>query len=1423
MLKRFIPFSFLTLFSLCLLAQRPMFISVDRDVLSDASNRAACNSNAGTSTQTLHSLAQSNDKRYLCYKDKLVIKHNKDQVFTDPVPATLAGVAYLYLTCNPTKSGLTIQDVASDPCILKTPSGGTPPGFGFYVESGGNLKGDNEFENDGYWQTAYGSGKPFKLVFAPITFDAFDYTVSPPKPKYEGSPAGQCVNVNTANAFDVIYLNEIKANNINQGDKQGSFRAIGGLSEYDNTTNYTIDISLKSNNAIKGTITSGAAKHNGNITFTAPQNGTFVVNIEDGKSCGATFEMVLSSALDVLITNDTICHTPNVKGNLLIIPSGGTGSYTYTYQKTGGGAVNGPFPLPSTGSTINNLDPGEYIIIVRDGSGATSTPKNGLIVQASQVLSVNISKTDPSCPEILNGNATANVVGGFPPYYYEWSNGEKGSNKQNITGIGVINGNIKYSVTATDRFGCTTTDDANLTINKMTITNVNSNDATCYGSKDGQINFSVTGGTAPSGNYNFKWKSKTDPTYFLQYDAGGANFWAQNPGKYTVTITDNVGCSIVDTTLEIKAARTITLTKNLANAKCFNEANGSIAVQVTQSGQGSTSTGPVTFIWSPVPGGTPNTTAFTQTYAEVKSGLYKVTVNDAFNCVLTDTMSIKQPASALTISIKTQKSPTCAGKSVDGEIEITASGGTPSYGFKWQRGTTNLPNITNKITNLIAGTYTVTVTDANGCTQLTQVVLIDPPGPTVSAIEVKNVNCSTDNNGSIKVTAQGANAADVLTYKWSNGASTNEVFNLTPGQYTVTVSDSKGCAIVRDTVVKSPAALTLVGQPAITKPKCPASADGSIEIQVAGGTPDYTCSWETATNNNSFTSTGTVIKIENLPVGLYNITITDQNNCPSLVIPLVNITVPDIMTLTKVVNKIISCANSLVNDGEASYTVTTGNSASNQYFFSWAGQPNGISTSLNQPIIIDDLKAGWNTVTVSDGNCTQIDSVFIGTPPAVSYDTTTFQVNPVICFGDANGSIVISGKGGQGPYTYSWVPTLGNNPAINNLPAMDYIAIITDSKNCEFRTTITVPEPPDISISLDSVNTDSIRCHGASTGKITLNVSGGNDATPGSPKYAFAWTPNLSSSNIALNLAANNYTVVVTDSKGCSATETYSLKQPQNEITFVIDTIAPPICNGYLTNVKILSASGGNGSQLKNYRFSVDDGAPVSADGGEIPVGAGKHIIKVYDSEGCVSGIEKTIDISEPPAIRVYLGEDLEIELGESREINAVIEPTAIPIVKYNWTWSPSATPLTFSDSCKNACAQIIKPLNDGYYILQVESVDGCLGLDTINLIIDRNRNVFIPNVFSPNVDGTNDFFEVFADEQSVEEITNFRVYDRWGNLVFQNPQPFKPTESRNNGNRWNGYYKDTQANLGVYVYLCEVKFVDGVIITFRGDVMLMR
>ncbi len=1402
MLKRFIPFSVFTFFAFAVLAQRPTFVPVDMRVIPNAL-RAACDNKAGTSTQTLTVSSQSNDKKYLCYKDKLTIKHNKDQVLiSDPNPATLPGVGYLYLTCNPTVAGTTIQQVAADPCILKTSSGGTPPGDGVYLETGGVRTGDNEFFNDGYWQTTYGAGKPFKLIFAPITFDAFDGLK---KPVYESAPNDACVNVNTAASFEVIYLNEIKQTILTQGNQSGSFSVNGGVSEYDNTSNYTVDIALKSNPSIKATITSGAVKHGGTVNFTTTQNGIYTVSIEDGKSCGATFDMVMSAAVDVLVQNDTICTAG--QGKLTIFPSGGVAPYTYTYQQKTPvlGAINGPFSYDFTKGVIPNQAVGTYEIIVKDATGATSAGAIGTIKIATQP-GLTVTGNAPNCSYGFDGSATANLVGGSGPFYYEWNNGEKGSNKQNITGLGV--GNI--GVTVTDRFGCTTSASGALSKTPIEIGNINSNAATCIGAKDGQINFTVTGGEPLGGNYDFKWQLSKNPSDTLLITSSAANFWGRSAGTYFVTITDNLNCKLIKE-IEIEAQRTLEIKHTVDDAKCFNQANGSLTVQVTPKGLNANDNSTMNFIWSPNPGvSTPIGTSFSEAYNNVIAGLYIVTVLDKFGCIISDSIEVKQPLSALS-AIATKIDPTCAGNSANGSISITSSGGTPSYGYAWANSTSISPTRIN----LVAGNYTVTVTDANSCSTTLTTTLIAPIGPKIDSIKIQNVNCFTDKIGSINVFATTSNPAGGLTYKWSNGATTSQIFNLAPGKYSVTVIDANNCASFADTAILSPPALVLVGLPAITKPSCPNSADGSIEIEVEGGTPNYTYQWASQNSNGSKDDEDNKYIITGLTVGVYSITITDKNNCPSLIIPLVNIAVPATIALTKTVDKAVSCAVGTC-DGEATITITSGNSATGLYNVSWANNPAGLAATLNEPLKIPGLCAGWNKITISDfGPCTHIDSIFIDAPPAVGFDSTTLKVTPVTCFDGSDGSIMLNAKGGEGPYTYSWVQGLASSGTVTNLKADDYILTIKDNKNCEFRTTITVAEPEELIAIVDTAKTDSVSCTGAGDGKITLKVSGGN------PQYAFAWDNNISFSSVADKLFAGSYGATVTDSKGCSVTIIPHVVGEQPPITFTLDTIAIPICNGYLTDVRIKSASGGHGSTLANYRFTIDDGAPVNAKDGVIPIGGGEHTVRVFDPNGCFNSL--TIKIDEPPILNVYLGQDLELELGEIGELNATIQPAGIPIVKYNWSWSPNATPLTFSDSCKNTCAQIIKPFVDGSYILQVESIDGCLGADTVNITIDKNRNVFIPNIFSPNVDGTNDFFEVFADPQGVEQINYLRVYDRWGNLVFDTPAPFTPANSRVVDNRWNGYFKDIEANVGVYIYACEVKFVDGVTLVFRGDIMLAR
>jgi gliding motility-associated-like protein len=1228
-----------------------------------------------------------------------------------------------------------------------------------------------------------------------------------------GGPVGSCVNVNTANSFEVVYLNAIQGAIVSQGNLTGSFKVSGGLSEYDNTSNYTINIVLKSNPAKKGTVTSGAAKHNGTVTFTVPENGVYLISVKDGKSCDAQFDMITSTNVDFIVKNDTVCS--DKKGTLKIIPSGGIGPYSYTYEKSPPpNPVNGKF---NTDMPITGLEGGDYLITVFDATGKASDTKVGSVVKANPFLAVTTSENKPTCPNSFDGNVTANAVGGFPPYYYSWSSGQMGSNQKNITGLG----SGKFSVTVTDNIGCTSDASTNLTGNApMMITLNKSANATCYGAKDGLVSFELTGGVPDpiTGSYSkFQYSWNNGKNTYEDKDRIAGYFPNVDPATYQITVTDSKGCIFTDS-IVIGAKRTLEVQKSLTDAKCFGQKNGAITLQITQKGQGSTSAGGFDFAWNPSPSALPPVnTAFTTSLSSVGNGTYKVTITDkTFGCIIQDSVQIKQPKSALSATIAAKSDPTCAGNSANGNINVSASGGTSPYSYKWSDGVTITPNPTN----LVAGTYTITVTDANDCSKIVTATLKDPLGPKVTNIDISSVNCSTDKNGSIKLTVTPANAADVLTYKWSNGSQGvdfKEISNLAPDTYSVTITDNKGCAIIRDSiVVKSPPKLELVGSAAVTKPSCSSSSDGKMEFTVKGGTPAYSYKWRNQLDSTMSQGgfNGPTIMVTGLKVGIYNVTITDQNNCPGLEIALIDVAIPPTITLTKSLDKGIDCFNTKACNGKATVTVTSGNSPTGSYNFAWQDGSFGAGKA-GDPISATKLCFGWQRVTVSDTRCDYVDSIYVDSPTKV--DTSNVQITNPTCFSSEDGSISLSGKGGVGPYSYSWDNnSFSTNSTITDVKAGTYLLKIKDSKDCEYSTSITIVEPPKLMVVVETV--DSLKCAGSNDGRITVNATGGNDAVSGQPKYTFTWKDNVSTSSIADKLQAGEYYVIVTDSKGCVAKDTAIVGQP-DEILFMLDTIAEPLCNGYTTEVKLKSASGGSGSQLSNYALVIND--QELPRGTSAQLGGGKHRINVSDPDGCIAVKDLEIEIQEPPRVRVYLGQDVELELGDSYEINAAIE-SVVKVVKYNWTTSVGATPLTFSDSCKERCGLIVRPLVDGSYTLQVEDTLGCIGADTLNITIDRNRNVFIPNIFSPNVDGTNDFFEVFADAQSVEQINYLRVYDRWGTQVFESPS-FSPQASRLNGNRWNGYYKDQEANIGVYVYVCEVKFIDGLVIVFRGDVMLAR
>jgi len=355
---------------------------------------------------------------------------------------------------------------------------------------------------------------------------------------------------------------------------------------------------------------------------------------------------------------------------------------------------------------------------------------------------------------------------------------------------------------------------------------------------------------------------------------------------------------------------------------------------------------------------------------------------------------------------------------------------------------------------------------------------------------------------------------------------------------------------------------------------------------------------------------------------------------------------------------------------------------------------------------------------------------------------------------------------------------------------------------CEFDTTIVLGQPDLLVVMIDS--TEDVTCFGDSDGYIRVDITGGN----GDP-MTYTWSGGVSTTNIASGLAPGTYTVTVEDANGCSD-EISQVIEDQLPVFGFIPTPDEPICNGDQTILTVESAGPPSGAP---FTFSVDGGPPQNI-GTSINVFAGNHTVEIADAVGCT--YTEDIFINEPPAIIVNLGPDDEIQLGESITLNAVLTGSTVPIDSIIWT------PMIFdSTSCINCLTPTVSPLDDQTYTIEIFDINGCNGSDDIFIEVDKNRNVFIPNAFTPNGDGFNDEFQVYSGP-GVTLIRSMQVFDRWGELVFERIN-LEPEAFPDVANGWDGRFRGRIMNPGVFVYLVEVTFDDGITLLYRGDVTLLH
>ncbi len=500
------------------------------------------------------------------------------------------------------------------------------------------------------------------------------------------------------------------------------------------------------------------------------------------------------------------------------------------------------------------------------------------IKQNVTVTSCGITVTAPGGSVCSGGckTITATVSAGTSPYTYTWNTG---ATTQSINPCPTVT--TSYTVSVTDANGATASAIATLTVSPPMNIVTSVINVKCNGGATGSASATITGGTSP---YTYSWSGNSSTTT-------SATGLVQ--GGYTFTVTDAIGCTKT-ASVNITQPPALTVTATPTNVSCFGGSNGAASA----SANGGTPN--YTYSWSP--SGSTLSSISGLTICGVT-----VTVTDANGCTATATATITQPPALV---VNTSSTPaTC---STGGTGTVTVSGGTGAYTYLWSSGS----QTTQTATNLATGTHTITVTDANGCTQTGTVNITGISGPSVN-VSGTNVLCNGGTTGTASVTASGGTGT--MTYLWSFGAQTTQTATGLPqGTYTVTVTDGNGCTATATVLITEPTALvaTATGSSACQN----ATATGSA----AGGTGTYTYSWN-GTSQNTQNATG-------LNTGIYTLTVTDANGCSSQDTAIITVSPPPVVSFTT--NDSAGCVALCINltctsANISSYTWNFGDGSSN--------------------------------------------------------------------------------------------------------------------------------------------------------------------------------------------------------------------------------------------------------------------------------------------------------------------------------------------------------------------------------------------------------------------------------------------------------------------------------------------------------------
>jgi len=1194
-------------------------------------------------------------------------------------------------------------------------------------------------------------------------------------------------------------------------------------------TSYTFTIDVANSSATGGGIVPGCAEcqiwggfsacdtgsllwHSGNITpydvwqldtvrFVPTQNFTWLMIRINSLGCSSQPYILVDNLGEIVASNVTLNEhlvsedrcAGDSTGKAVVDAVGQNPPFTYHWST----------PLVSADSILNNVPAGTYTVTVTDSHSCTAT--TSITITQPQQLSLTPDVIQPSCGGANTGSAYMSYAGGTTPVSFIWSNGPTTQSDP-----GLFDGT--YNITATDANGCTVHSSISIAEPTTMIITATITNATCNQST-GSIAASVTGGATP---YTFAWN--TTPAQTTATATGLA------AATYIVTVTDNNHCTASASFSVSQPPSGMTATVAVTNVKCNGQSTG--AISTTASG----GSPPYSYDWS--------NTSTTSSISSLAAGVYSVTINDQSGCGYVIDTSITQPT-ALAVSVNATNI-SCPAPST-GNIVAMVTGGTTAYSYAWN---STPPQTTATATNLGAGNYTITVTDANLCSVSASATITAPGAVTLTESHV-DVLCFGDSTGSATVIPVGGTT---YTYLWNTTPpqTTGTISSLKAGSYTITVTDNSNCTATITSVVTQPVSPVSVTA-TVSAPLCFGGAAASAKATATGGTViggGYTYSWST-------TPVQTTDSATNLAGGNYRVIVTDVNGCTAAGFVTVappptaltvttapvevlcfggntgsiaatatgsygsytyawntvpaqttataaqltagnySVTVTDLNGCTGTATDVVTQpatplaatatgTNVLCNGGTTGAAVVLATGGTTAYSYAWNTIPQQTTAA------VATLSAGNYMVTVTDANaCTATATVTITQPTALQATSTITNIS---CNGQTDGSIDITTSGGAGTYTYQWTGTAVTTADATNLAASTYAVTVTDANSCTTAlTNLVVTQPAAIGITTAPTN---VSCPGHGDGEIATTLTGGT-----SP-YIYNWSNGETTAN-DLALSGGTYSVTATDSKGCTVAATNILITELPGVQFtanVTNILCFPLQDGAID----INAS----SSFMPLKYQWSNGAvtPNLAN-----TDTGTYSVTVTDAHNCT--VDTTLHVGNDSIYSISINPDTAtIKLGES--INIEVTPYGSSFGSIIWTPSEGL-------SCGDCANPDAAPVQTITYYVATTDVNGCTANTSTTITVIPAYTVFIPNAFTPNSNNAaNDYFQVFGNKEAWK-FFSISIFDRWGEKVLEtNDMDFK----------WDGQFKGKEAPMGVYVYEMRVVFLDNhVDKLFKGSVTLIR